>query len=705
MKSIFDIQVQKLFLVTLILKVGSSFLGWYFQRQWSLGFAIPLLIMSAYIVLGYFRRDSDVNDEKFADSCYYLGFIFTITSIIFSLFDLPNIGTKIQEIAVRFGAAMVSTVLGLGVRVYLVSFKKDVGDAIKEAEDAVLDVTKKLTEHLKIALEKLCDFESQVDTAAKSSVERVNMQIDNLSKNHAEKLSGFFNDLTNRNQEAFTQAMAEVKTASQRLSDSVDGYSHGMRSNLSSIEIKVGAFTEAVTDRLKTTTFPDDYFAKHLDGPLNQLKDSASILAGGVKMASDEVRESSTVLSKTLTKLREKANVTEDSLDTVLKLTVQQQAVLDSAQGQLTTLGQLTSTLTNFDASLTNTMAGITASNAITSELTERVSSVVAENVETRMILDKSLAAVIGKLDFSATATSTVAEKLDANAIATTNAAAKMALQQQAIFESAQSQLTTLTQLTTTLASFDTALSSTVEGLTASHVVTSELTTRVSSVIEEGAETRKSLDKALAAVIEKLNFSATATSTVAQNIGANAMATTQAAATVSSRLEANTAATNSVIAMLEATGTASGLIAMKLDSVAAADVQTAATLGALGQHATKAIDKVDQAVDQLQGMVRQLSSLDAALRAQSSDLKQVADRIKDVKVIVEIPPAPLHILTNSPAALELPMAKALTMPDPGPVNHRSFNHGKIRSEDTAINQFQSEVTQPVSASNPTIPSI
>lgn len=705
MKSIFDIQVQKLFLITLILKVGSSFLGWYFQKQWSLGFAIPLLIMSAYIVLGYHRRDSDVNDEKFADSCYYLGFIFTITSIIFSLFDLPNIGTKIQEIAVRFGAAMVSTVLGLGVRVYLVSFKRDVGDAIKDAEDAVLDVTKKLTEHLKISLEKLCDFESQVDTAAKSSVERVNMQIDNLSKNHAEKLSGFFNDLTNRNQEAFTQAMVEVKMASQRLSDSVDGYSHGMRSNLSSIENKVGAFTEAVTDRLKTTTFPDDYFAKHLDAPLNQLKDSASLLAGGVKIASDEVSESSTVLTKTLKKLREKANAAEESLDTVLKLTVQQQAVLDSAQGQLTTLGQLTSTLTNFDASLTNTMAGITASNAVTSELTTRVSSVVEESAQNRVILDKSLATVIGKLDFSATATSIVAEKLDANAMATNNATAKIALQQQAVLESTQGQLATLTQLTGTLSNFDAALSSTVKGLTASHAVTSELTTRVSAVIAEGAETRNILDKSLTAVIEKLNFSATATSTVAQNIGANSMATKEAAATVSARLEENTAAANSVLTMLEASGTASGLIAMKLDSVAAADVQAAATLTVLGQHATKAIDKVDQAVDQLQGMVRQLTSLDTALRAQSSDLKHVADRIKDIKVVVEIPAASFHELKNPPGAFQLPMANALPIPNSDPINYRSFNDTKMQSAEMPINHFQSEVTKPVAVSNPTMPSI
>ena len=140
MNALLSIRVQKLFAVAVFLKVVSAFFGWYLQLQWSLGLVLPLLVMAAYIALGLKRQDRDVTDEKFADSCYYLGFIFTITSIVFSLFDLPNIGERIQDIAVRFGAAMVSTVLGLAVRVYLVSFRPDSSDALKDAEDAVLEL-------------------------------------------------------------------------------------------------------------------------------------------------------------------------------------------------------------------------------------------------------------------------------------------------------------------------------------------------------------------------------------------------------------------------------------------------------------------------------------------------------------------------------------------------------------------------------------
>lgn len=427
MKSIFDIRVQKLFLITFVLKVGSSFLGWKFQDPWILGFTVPLLIMSAYIVLGYFRHDNDVTDEKFADTCYYLGFIFTITSIIFSLFDLPHIGTRIQDIAVRFGAAMVSTVLGLAVRVYLVSFKKDVADAIKDAEDAVLDATRKFTEQLTVALERLRDFEAQVDTAAKASVERVNLQVESLSKNHADKLTAFFADLTNKNQEAFTSALSEVKTASQRLAESVDGYSLGMRSNLGSIEAKVGAFTDAVTERLKTTTFPDDYFAQHLSSPLSQLKESSVALAIGIKGSLQEVTESTTVLSSALKKLRDKAGATEGSLETVLRLTQQQQAVLDAAQGQITSLEQLGNTLKALDETLATTAAGVVSSNGLTSELTARVGGIVADGTETREALRVALNGVSETLKAQVLATSTVVTSLNAGTTASRELAQQLA--------------------------------------------------------------------------------------------------------------------------------------------------------------------------------------------------------------------------------------------------------------------------------------
>ena len=532
MAGIREIRVQKLFVVILFFKVLSSGLGWYFSFPWSLGFWVPLGLMSTYIILGLKRHDRDVTDERFADTCYYLGFIFTITSIIFSLFDLPNIGSRIQDIAVRFGAAMVSTVLGLSVRVYLVSFKRDVADAIKDAEDAVIDASHKFREQLVIAFEKLRDFQSEVDVASKATVERVNMQLEALSKNHAEKLTGFFEDLTTRNQAAFTEALAEVRNASVRLANSVDDYSRGIRASLTSIETKVVVFTDAVTSRLQTTTFPDDYFSKNLEGPLHQLQDAARDISASVVSTSTEVTQSANALTGALKTLRKKADATETSLDTVLKLTERQQEILNTAQGQLSVLQQLSTTLVGFDALFSKTLEGIDTNNKVSLELADRVTSITAE----------------------------------------------------------------------------------------------------------GAEARKSLEKSLADVVLKLGANAHATEALSIQVGSTANASKQVAA----QLAENATTTATVAGKLAANSAAAALVAVKLDGVASADLEAAKSLNLIGQQATKAIDKVDTAAEQLQEMVSQLSSLDAALRGQSLELREVAERITNIRTTVALPDQATH---------------------------------------------------------------
>lgn len=412
MNSLLDIRVQKLFLVTIVLKATSSFIGWYFQLQWSFGFGIPLAIMGAYVLLGLKRRDQDVTDEKFADTCYYLGFIFTITSIIFSLFDLPSIGTKLQEIAVRFGAAMVSTVVGLVVRVYLVSFKKDGADAIQDAEEAVIEASQRFREHLVIANERLRDFHSAVDTAAKETVERVHAQVESMSRNHADKLTHFFTDLTARNQAAFTEALTEVRAATMRLSKAVDGYSEGMRANLTSIDAKVDSFAAAVSERLNNTTFPDDFFVQHLAAPMEQIRHDASALSEEVKQASGAVGDASKVLGTALRKLNEKAAATDGAMESVLRLSAQQYAVLDAAKGQLSTLERIEDSMARFDALLEHVTAQLRASTTVSSDVLGQVKRVVGEAQTTREELHASLGAVIDRMESNAKATALVADRI-----------------------------------------------------------------------------------------------------------------------------------------------------------------------------------------------------------------------------------------------------------------------------------------------------
>lgn len=345
MHKILSIPIQKLFVVALILKVVSSGIGWYIRDPRVFGAGIPLLVMVSYIIIGVKRDDNTVSDEKFADSCYYLGFIFTITSIIFSLFDLPNIGTQMSLIATRFGTAMASTVLGLAVRVYLVTFREDVEDAVQAAEEGVIDASHRLREQLTIILEKFRDFEAQVHDATSLSIAKVNVGVEELTRSYGQKLAQFFEQLSAENTKAFKASQTDVHEASLRLSRSVDGYANEMKKNLQSIEGRVVHFAEVVTRRLEKTTFPDDYFAQRLAEPLSQLGQSTTGIAETVTGAARDINQALETVRVTFAAMRAHAGDVESMFERVAQLTTTQETLLAGSQAQVDTLSTLNSTL------------------------------------------------------------------------------------------------------------------------------------------------------------------------------------------------------------------------------------------------------------------------------------------------------------------------------------------------------------------------
>jgi hypothetical protein len=419
MNALLRIRVQKLFAVAVFLKVASAFFGWYLQLQWSLGLILPLLVMVAYIALGLKRQDRDVTDEKFADSCYYLGFIFTITSIVFSLFDLPHIGERIQDIAVRFGAAMVSTVLGLAVRVYLVSFRPDSSDALKDAEDAVLEAAQKFCEQLVMAYEKLGDFQSQVTAATQTSVEAVKLQVEKLTQDHSERMERVFVELNERNQQAVTQALSEVSTASSRMAQSVDGYAESMKSSLQSLGDKVDSFGDAVTQRLKTTTFPDDYFASRLAAPLEQFKAASSQVSEQVQSAASGASEAATVLAAAIRKLKTKATQAEESLDTVVRLTTAQHSLFDTSAAQLEQLKQLGVVLAEVQLALQASATASAANATGNEEVRGRVTAVVSAVEASQKAVVDAMGQVSSRLDAERDASNSLGRQVQSAEAAT----------------------------------------------------------------------------------------------------------------------------------------------------------------------------------------------------------------------------------------------------------------------------------------------
>jgi hypothetical protein len=417
-KRLLTINVQRLFAIVLAIKIISSIASVFIGDPWILGLAVPIAMMILYMAVGYHSRGDDVSLERFADSCYYMGFIFTITSIVVSLFDLPNLGSGegMRNIALRFGAAMVSTVLGMGVRVYLVSFRKDADDAIRDAEDAVLDATRMFITQLDSVMGSLRQFEQQVTEAAKLTVENVNRQVEALGTQYAQSLNDFYLKLNDENKAAFSALIDEIKLATARLADSVDTYSRGIQGNLENIESKVTEFANAVTNRLAATTFPDDFFARELQGPLELLKGEAAVLGKSVRTVSSGIEASTGALAKVLASITTKTKNAADAMDAVVALSQQHHNIVINADLQLKSLVSLATQLEKLDLSLQLAASTVGNNSNVAMELLAKVTLMSSENAGLRSEIKDAMTALTGKLDANAMLASGVVKKLETQA-------------------------------------------------------------------------------------------------------------------------------------------------------------------------------------------------------------------------------------------------------------------------------------------------
>lgn len=321
----------------------------------SLGLVVPLIIMMAYIVLGWRRRGTDVPDDKFADTCYYLGFIFTITSIIFSLFDLPEIETRLSDMAIRFGAAMIATVLGLVARVYLVSFKRDAMDAMETAESSIIEAAEAFRVQLEMVSEKFAIYESKVLQSTELAAARVESALEANAKALNGQLNQFFTELA---QGLTDQAKLQISTISKttnRMEAAASITVTRIGDGLRLLDQELTALLTALRDRVNTTTLPSDHFTRMLDEPLQRLQKTAGDLAGAVSYAEGAILQSGEALEQQAAKVGQAGEQLHDALRAVDSATKAQASTQEQLDAHLAALRDVRASLQTVEEAIRRT--------------------------------------------------------------------------------------------------------------------------------------------------------------------------------------------------------------------------------------------------------------------------------------------------------------------------------------------------------------
>lgn len=199
-------RVQTWFLIALFIKVACASISLKLSDPFWFGFIIPISVMIAYWGVGYRVRelyDVRLTLAKFADSIYYLGFLFTVVSIIICLLDIQSIGDNLTNMATRFGAAMVSTAIGMVARTLHVGFRPDQNDAVRSVEERAISASEQLAFMFEETREKLTRFRDEVVSISKETTSGAREQIEELTKHSKGAMDAYFANATQRSNEAF----------------------------------------------------------------------------------------------------------------------------------------------------------------------------------------------------------------------------------------------------------------------------------------------------------------------------------------------------------------------------------------------------------------------------------------------------------------------------------------------------------------------
>ncbi len=109
-----------------IVLVGSGYIVFSKLHDFSAFFVttVPVLIMIGYALVLGFARLFRLRDDQSGDNLYYMGFLFTLTSLAVSLYQFSAAGSA-EQIVQNFGIAIASTITGITLRILFNQMRRD----------------------------------------------------------------------------------------------------------------------------------------------------------------------------------------------------------------------------------------------------------------------------------------------------------------------------------------------------------------------------------------------------------------------------------------------------------------------------------------------------------------------------------------------------------------------------------------------------
>ena len=173
---------------------------------------VPVAIMLAYALLIGLARLFRLRDDQSGDNLYYMGFLFTLTSLAVSLYQFSEIGSA-EQIVQNFGIAIASTIAGIALRIFFNQMRRDPLEVEHTARLELADASRRVKRELESTILEFAYFRRATQQSLAEAVEEIATQL----KDAKERIVGQLDDFASTSSKPLEEASKKSGDTMQNL--------------------------------------------------------------------------------------------------------------------------------------------------------------------------------------------------------------------------------------------------------------------------------------------------------------------------------------------------------------------------------------------------------------------------------------------------------------------------------------------------------
>lgn len=197
--------------------------------------AVPVLIMISYALMLGLARLFRLRDDQSGDNLYYMGFLFTLTSLAVSLYQF-DAAKSAEQIVQNFGIAIASTITGITLRIMFNQMRRDPVEVEATARLELAEASRRVKRELESTVLEFSYFRRMAQQSINDALEEVKETLGDTSDRLAGEIKRF----------AVT-AGKPLEEASRRSGDTLDNMNEKIATTLETVSAQLVEEGERLT--------------------------------------------------------------------------------------------------------------------------------------------------------------------------------------------------------------------------------------------------------------------------------------------------------------------------------------------------------------------------------------------------------------------------------------------------------------------------